>query len=171
MEKWKEIPGYEGLYEASDKGNIRNAKKGNILKPNGRYLQVILCRNSVKKHELVHRLVWSAFNGPIPSGMQVNHINEDKHDNRLENLNMMTSKENCNWGTRNQRQSKLQINDAKKSKRVVARSLETEDIMVFESAHEAARKTGFSRGTISNACRGLYGGILRGYKWKYDEAI
>ena len=50
----------------------------------------------------VHRLVWIEANGPIPKGMQVHHINSNKHDNRLENLRLVTPKENSNasdlWG-------------------------------------------------------------------------
>lgn len=46
---------------------------------------------------LVHRLVWEVFNGPIPEGMTINHISEDKTDNRLDNLELLTMKENCNY--------------------------------------------------------------------------
>ena len=124
QEIWKSIKSFEGLYEASNYGRIRSldrrvrsgnrfntniysaVKKGKILKQvdvGFGYLQVCLRKNN-KNHSLyVHRLVWEAFNGLIPEGMQVNHINENKSDNRLENLNLMTAVQNSNWGTRNKR--------------------------------------------------------------------
>lgn len=67
------------------------------------YLQVAI-KNSVTKSRVckfVHTLVYSAFHGEITKGYQVNHINEIKTDNRIENLELLTPKENCNHGTRN----------------------------------------------------------------------
>lgn len=105
-EIWKPVVGYEGLYEVSSEGRVRslNYKKQNriqVLVQNysRKYPYLLLCKDGKIKTHLVHRLVWEAFNGPIPDGMQVNHINEVKTDNRLENLNLMTPKENINWGT------------------------------------------------------------------------
>jgi hypothetical protein len=122
MEKWRDIEGYEGLYQVSNFGRVRSLDrvvfqknrwgqlwkvtyKGTILKQYKQpyYLEVDLCKDGVKKHHLVHRIEYEAFNGKIPEGMQVNHINEIKTDNRLENLNLMTPSENINWGTRNER--------------------------------------------------------------------
>ena len=91
-EIWMPIFGCEG-YEVSKIGSVRSLDylhtgKAKILKPqkthNG-YLQVYLYKDGKLKGFKVHRLVWEAFNGPIPEGMQVNHLNEDKTDNRLEN--------------------------------------------------------------------------------------
>lgn len=100
-EIWKDIPGYEGIYQASNNGFIRNSK-GLILKPmlnKFGYYRVELFNNKSRKKHQVHRLVWEAFNGAIPTGLQVNHINEIKTDNALINLNLMTPKENINYGT------------------------------------------------------------------------
>lgn len=105
---WKPVIQYENLYEISDTGliaslNYKKTEKRKLLHPgnNGRgYARVFLSKNKKCKAFLLHRLVWEAFNGPIPEGMQVNHINENKLDNRLVNLNLMTSKENNNWGSR-----------------------------------------------------------------------
>lgn len=69
------------------------------MKPCHKRAQVTLIKDGIRTYPLVYRLVYSAFHGPIPEGMQVNHIDEDPTNNRLENLNLMTPKENTNWGT------------------------------------------------------------------------
>jgi len=103
MERWKPIPGYEGVYEVSDAGRVKriaggsnNAKPGRILKPasNAGYLGVGLCHRGKVKMTIVHRLVVIAFIGPIPEGLQVNHKNGVRSDNRLENLEVVTASQN-----------------------------------------------------------------------------
>ena len=117
-ETWKDIQGYEGLYQVSNLGRIRsldrivNAKNGSKQTKKSRILvqEITIhgyCRvrlfdcDGKAKHYAVHRLVLSAFNGD--SDLPVNHINEIKTDNRLVNLEYCTAKENCNHGTRNKR--------------------------------------------------------------------
>ena len=95
-EIWKLITGYDGKYEVSDFGNVRNAKTGRIMKlqnHNG-YLRVSL-NNNGKKLWLVHRLVLETFL-PI-DGKEVNHKNHITSDNRLENLEWCTRSENCRF--------------------------------------------------------------------------
>lgn len=125
-EIWRDIPGYEGLYQASNLGRVRSldrlvqhnygdtaVKKGKILTPRHGRGQVTFIKDGVRSYPLVSRLVYSAFNGPIPEGMQVNHISEDFTDDRLENLNLMTPKENTNWGTGIERRAKRLSNRMK----------------------------------------------------------
>ena len=94
-----------------------------------------------------HLLVWEAFNGPVPEGMQVNHINEIKTDNRLENLNLMTPKENTNWGTCIARRSKKAAetrsgtelyNDNPNSKMVMEYDKDGKEVMLWFSINAAA---------------------------------
>ena len=104
MEIWKDIKGYEGQYQVSDQGrvrslNYRHTGKPRVLKLKEKrygYLQVCLYNDGAKKWFLVHRLVWESFNGPIPEGYELDHINAERYDNRLSNLRVVTRKENCN---------------------------------------------------------------------------
>ena len=182
-EEWKDILGFEGLYQASNLGRIKSLKrfrKGKngslapveerILKPQINscgYYQVVLCKNSIQKFYLVHRLVWEAFNCQIPEGYEINHINEIKTDNRLSNLNLMTCKENNNWGTRIERSAKKQIN-GKRSKAVLQFDLQDNFIKEFPSAMQVERELGFANGNIVNCCKGKYKTAYN-YKWKYKE--
>ena len=173
-EEWKDIPEFEGIYQASNLGRVKSLEridalgrrvKEKILKPlitrNG-YYQVGLWKNSNEKWYSVHRLVWIAFNEPIPEGLQVNHINEIKSDNRLSNLNLMTSKENTNYGTGIERRAKS------KSKPVLQFTLEDILIKEYPSTKQAERETGFSHQNICACCNGKYK-TAHGFKWKYKN--
>lgn len=177
-EIWRDIPEYEGFYQASNMGRIKSLErfrkgendclvslKERILKlyiDSSGYYRVILCKQSIQKKYYIHRLVWSAFNGPIPENMQVNHINEIKTDNRLENLNLMTPKENRNWGTGIERQAK------KCSKPVLQFTLDDILVKEYPSIMQAERETGFANQYISVCCKGKYKTAYN-FKWRYKE--
>lgn len=106
-ETWKDVVGYEGIYQVSDMGRVRRVKGdkgtllGKILKPHLRgtitkYPAVMLYQGSseTRKRFFVHILVAMAFLGPIPEGYEVNHKNGDKTNPRLDNLEYMTHSEN-----------------------------------------------------------------------------
>lgn len=102
IEIWRQIPGYEGFYEVSSFGRVRNVKSGKILRPglhHSGYLNCVLSVNGNKNTFVIHRLVAQAFI-PNPLGLpQVNHKDEDKTNNNVDNLEWCTAKYNVNYGT------------------------------------------------------------------------
>ena len=100
-EEWKPIKGFEGRYEVSNMGRVRNAVKILRQRQKIRYFQVILSDgNKNRKTRMVHRLVAEAFvDNPNPDiYKQVNHKDEDKHNNRADNLEWCTAKYNLSYG-------------------------------------------------------------------------
>ena len=103
MEEWKNVIGYEGLYEVSNIGNVRNVRRNTLLKlskTNYGYIQVYLYKNGIRTGLKVHRLVAQAFI-PNPDNLpQINHLDEDKTNNRVDNLEWCSHKYNVNYGHR-----------------------------------------------------------------------
>lgn len=104
-EQWRPIPGWAGLYEASDHGNVRSLDrlvkghliKGRVLRPGSNpkgYRVYVLCRDGQRTAHTGHTLVIAAWVGPRPEGMHVAHRNGDRADNRLANLRYCTPSEN-----------------------------------------------------------------------------
>jgi hypothetical protein len=100
-EIWKPVSGYEDCYAVSDQGRIkRTANFGSRSKgllaqrPKRGYVTFHLCKNGVRKDRYAHKLVWEAFNGPVLTGKQINHLNGNKIDNRLCNLEICTLSQN-----------------------------------------------------------------------------
>lgn len=171
MEVWKDIPGYEGQYQVSNLGRVksveRTSSRGNHLPEKtlkttrhwGGYDTVVLWKGGKKRHFKVHRLVLGTFS-PV-EGMErldCNHKDENKTNNRLDNLEWMTRKENLNFGTHNKK-----ISDAH-SVRILCVELGKE----YESIQAAATEFNHSRANIwrvldkpnRTAC---------GYHWRYVE--
>jgi hypothetical protein len=110
VERWVPVPGWEGLYEVSDLGNVRSLprtvmtgragmklRKGRVLKLGtyrGGHRHVTFSRNGITTTYQVHKVVLLAFTGPCPGGLQVRHLNGIPGDNRLENLAYGTPAEN-----------------------------------------------------------------------------
>lgn len=151
-------------YEVFENGQIWSYKTNKFLKPctlpNG-YQVVNLSDNEGKiKTYKLHRVVYEAVTGePIPNCLQVNHIDEDKTDNRFENLNLMSPKENTNWGTGIERCTKA------RSKQVGAYK-DGELVLVFPSTREAGRNGGFNQSHIADCCNGKLK-THKGYTWQY----
>lgn len=180
-EIWKDIPGWEGLYQASTLGRIRSYpqarcqrnrwgtltlyhKKGKILKPNDihGYQQIDLHRNKKIYSYYVHRLVAITFVPGYKEGMEVNHKNEIRSDNRAENLEWVTHEDNLKYGSHNSRISKSN------SKAVLQYSMDGNFIAEYPSATIAAKETGISLPSIAICAQGKFK-TMCGYIWKYKD--
>lgn len=172
-EIWKPVVGWEGLYEVSNLGNVRSAY-GNILKfqniARGYSGVTLSCRkNNKKKLRYVHQLVAEAFLGNPENLHDINHKNEIKTDNRVENLEYCDRKYNVNYGTAIERKrQKMYENTKQRFPDVLQYDLEGNLLSVYSNAGEASRLTGMSQFSICRCCRGerrRYGN----YVWKYKK--
>ena len=175
-EIWKDIKGYEGYYQVSNFGRVKSIERKvnkwdgirtineRILKQNlshNGYYFVSLSKNGKRRTYRVNRLVAEAFI-PNPDNLpQVNHKEENKLNNNVENLEWCTSKYNNNYGTHNDKISK------RLSKPVLQLDKNGNFIKLWESIMSIERETGFFQGSISNCCKGKYK-TSYGYKWKYN---
>lgn len=155
----KDIKGYEGLYAITEDGEVYSYRRERFLKPQKRadgYLQVALCNGTSIKQKLIHRLVAEAFL-ENPNGLpQINHLDEDKSNNSIANLEWCDARYNVNYGTRNER--------VRLSKNKPVLCLETGRI--FNSGVDAKRQTGVDQSNICGCCKGRRK-TAGGYHWRY----
>ena len=175
-EIWRDVKGYEGLYQVSSDGRVKSLErkdrfgrtvKERILKPGINrygYLMVFLYAGGKRKMLKVHRLVCKAFHENPENKPEVNHINENKTDNRACNLEWSTRKENINHGTRNERAAKGIAKAL--SKPVGQYTRDGELIKIWPSTIEVQRQAGFSYGNISQVAKGNRK-TAYGFVWKY----
>ena len=178
-EIWRWVDGYEGLYMVSSHGNVMSAptaitkSDGTIVHIDGRmlssglnkkgYPSVSLTKDGVAKTIVVHRLVAKAF---IPNKYEydcVNHIDEDKTNNTVGNLEWCDVYYNNNYGTRNERISR-------KTGKPVLMMKKDSVIREYPSVSAAYDLTGISPGHISECCNGKRGSA-GGYQWKYKKGV
>lgn len=172
MEIWKPISGLEDRYEVSTHGRIKSIRNNLIMKPIKRkhgYLGIQLHgfkdTNRGMKTFSIHRLVAEAFI-PNPNNCEeVNHIDEDKTNNMVENLEWVTHMENSNRGTRAKRIGEANINNPLRSKVVAQYTKDGELIREFPSLSEVTRNYGYLNSNIIRSIR--VGGTAYGYVWKY----
>lgn len=167
MAAWKDVPGYEDLYRASDEGQIYSKTRKKLLRQsyaNG-YLKTTLVKDKIEKTVLVHRLIAITFL-PNPNNYPcVNHKDELKDNNKVENLEWCTYSYNINYGTAPKRNSLNHINHKSLSKSVLC----YKDGMLlkeYSSIHEAQRQTNVKNYNIVRCCKGKTK-KAGGYVWKY----
>ena len=172
IEIFKDIKDYEGLYQVSNLGQILSLNyyrsgKPKLLKPSKDkkgYLLVNLYKNRKRKSYKIHQLVAEHFI-PNPDNLpEINHIDEDKTNNRVDNLEWKSHKDNCNHGTRNERIVKANTN-GKRSKPVLQFTLDGEFVREWPSIGECGRN-GFNQRNIVSCCNGKLK-QYKGYIWRY----
>lgn len=184
-EVWKEVKGYEGLYQVSNFGRVKSLLRFNnyynaiykeqkkriqkerllnIRKTPRGYLQVCLTANSLSNNKLVHRLVAEAF---IPNPLnkpQVNHIDGNKENNKVSNLEWMTSQEN------NKHAHKIGLNKSHNKRKVNQYDLDWNYIKTWNSITDFLKETNLNlkNSGITSCCKGKQR-TAYGYKWKYAK--
>jgi hypothetical protein len=170
-EIWKPIKGYEGLYEAGTNGFIRNAITKEIksmrLNKFGYYV-VELYKNNVRKHKRVHRIIAETFIPKEQWNECINHKDENKENNRLDNLEFCTMIENIKYGTRGIRSGLARFNHPLRSKKILQISSDGKVLKEWCSIAEAYRQTKICRPNIIKCLKGLRS-HAGGYQWKYKE--
>lgn len=167
MEIWKDIEGYEGLYQVSNLGNVKSLRfgKDKVLKPikiKNNYLRVDLFKQGKHNLYLVHRLVARAFIDNPNNLPMINHKDENTSNNKVSNLEWCDAKYNINYGTCIQRIAESNTNNQKLSKPVIC--IETGKI--YLSTREVERELGFAHQNIVNACTGRYKQAYN-FHWRY----
>lgn len=177
MEIWKDIVEYEGLYQVSNFGRVRSLDryvnhyrggkkivKSKILEQdcsgNSGYKRVQLCKDGKQKHFSVHRLVAIAFL-PNPDHLPfVNHKDENKANNHVDNLEWCTHEYNDNYGTRNIRMSET------KKKPIIQYDKQGNFIREWKSATDACIELKICKSSIYGVCAGRKKSA-GGYKWQF----
>ena len=176
MPNWVDIKGYEGLYQINKIGQIKSMPKTVLGKDNkiyfykekllkercnkDGYIRTCLFKNKNAKHFCVHRLVWESFVGEIPQGKEINHIDGQRNNNNIANLELVTHKENIKHSINILRHKIGGKNPFKQKVKCV------ETGVVYISIRDAALKTGANAGTISFVINNRYRKDKNGKKYK-----
>lgn len=187
QEIWKDIPGYEGVYQASDLGRVRSImenmnRRKKVLSPCKTvwgYYQVRLTDDEhVCRHESVHKLVCLAFH-PIPEEwrhllgtryLQVNHKDENKTNNRADNLEWVTPSYNSGYGTISARRLKTHKERKTKTSEATVNQYTLNGVFVrtWKSMAEIEREIGCNKSLICLCCKGKCK-TGYGYIWRYAD--
>ena len=180
-EIWKPVVGYEEFYDVSNLGRIRNKcwrygqhRSNVIIKQRiqrGGYISVKLSKDKKRRSFLVHRLVYEAFNRTLPKFefkgkghcdevWEINHIDENKQNNRIENLELVTKTQNIRHGTGIRRRA------MKMTKPVYQYTLDRKFVKFWEGGAPEIFKHGYNKSCISECCRGVQK-YYRGFLWSY----
>lgn len=164
-EIYKDIKGYEGKYQVSNLGNVKSLNynhtgKERILKTQNKHGYLSVCLGSSQAQKQIHRLVAETFIDNPNKLPYVNHKDENKTNNCVDNLEWCDAKYNSNYGTNAERIAKNE------SKPINQYDLQGNFIKSWNSGTEIKRILGYSNGDICNCCRGKQK-TAYGFKWQY----
>lgn len=180
-EIWKDIKGYEGLYQISNLGRVKSLEK-TIIRKNGikqhfkekilsnwvgEYVYTILYKNGKGKTYAIHSLVAKAFLPNLNDKSIVNHKDEDKHNNKVSNLEWCDYIYNNNYNLKSEK-TKEKLKNGKLSKIVYQYDLKGDLIRRWESTKEIERKLKYKNQSISACCL-LKQATAYGYIWRYER--
>ena len=182
MEVWRDIQGYEGLYQVSNKGRVKSVERYDSLgravkerilyqhKEKKGYMRVSLSKFGIQSYFKVHRLVANAFIENHDKLPQINHIDEDKCNNTVSNLEWCTNQYNSSYGTRVDRilSSRGQSRKQKPNGRRKISQYTRDGVLLktWDNAKEVKKSIGIDNGDIAKCCKGIYKQV-GGYRWKY----
>ena len=171
-EIWNNIEGYDGKYQVSNLGRVRNTQKNIIMtdRKRGKGYMAVTLTDYTGKHKdyYIHRLVANAFI-PNPDKLsQVNHKDEDKTNNCAYNLEWCDCKYNINYGTRSTRSCSNRKYSKRKGTTIYQYTLDKEFVRSWESLNEIYNTLGIFRSCISKCCRGVYN-QSHGFLWSCKE--
>ena len=174
-ERWKPVLGYEDCYAVSDRGQVKRTahvgywikRPATLLAPRLKrgYVTFHLCKDGIRKDPHAHKMVWEAFNGPVPAGMQINHLNGNKADNRLCNLEVCSQSQNMQHAYR-----VLKIpaanNPSYGSKNGSAKLTEA-DIPAIIALYRTGKYRQIDIGKMYGVSQRMISLITRGEKWQH----
>lgn len=174
-EEWRDIKGYEGLYEIRNDGLLHIFPRkwtkerytfGNL---NSRgYFQFCFSDKQEKVNKKISRVIWETFVGEIPEGYDVHHKNHIRTDNRLENLCLLSDYDHCKEHYKDKKEKMAKATIKRLSKPIIQYTLDGKFVAEYPSAMEAERQTGFFNSYINKCLRGKFDKAY-GYVWKYKN--
>lgn len=176
---WKDIMDYEGLYQVNEFGEIRSFPRlgthGGIIKPitdKLGYQTVSLSKNGKRSTKSIHRLVYYSFFPDTNIDLQINHKDENPSNNKLDNLEAITQKENLNYGTRNIRISQTNSREDSNFQKISSVKVKCykypsmQFIKIFPSTKQVERELNIHHSHVSKCCKNIYKQI-NGYTFRY----
>lgn len=163
------LEGYSGYEIFPETGKVWSYRKNRYLNcyhHRSGYINLYLYDDKGgRKLWRLHRLIWEVVNGEIPKDKEINHLDENKENNAISNLSLVSHLENMEWGTRIERITAKNVN-GKCSKPLVA--FNDNELIYFPSLMEAKRQGFKSAGNISQCCKGRINKCYN-YEWKYFD--
>lgn len=166
-EQWSPIKEYEGVYMISNKGGVKriykkhpNGKHLNPIVDRDGYLRVSLSKNNIKRSYLVHRLVAEAFIPNINNFPVINHKDENKQNNQVDNLEWCTVKYNTQYNNG--------IEKRASKRRIPIKAIKDGQILYFKSIAEASEILQVNHANVIGCLKGVYGRrTCKGYEFEY----
>lgn len=176
-EYWKDIAGYENKYQVSNLGNVRSlnyhrehkVKLLAFIPDSDGYQQVKLCKDGKVTLKRVHRLVAETFIEKVLNKDQVNHIDGNKKNNCINNLEWVTSKENMEHAFKTGLMANVYKPRNQLGKKVFQYDQQNKLIKIWNSTREIEKTLKLAHSSISYACKN--GSIFKNYLWSYKEVV